>query len=70
MVTHLNIYQSFTLHVEMHLFDTGKILRRATLNGFVVAFTGAAVYCIYAATWRLAGHLVIQEKLEVFEVFR
>ena len=45
-------------------------IKSATSNGFAIAFTGAARYCVYAAAWRLAAHLVIQGRFGIFEVFR
>ena len=45
-------------------------MKKSVSLGFAIAATGAVVLCIYAASWRLAAFLVIEERIGVIDVFR
>ena len=45
-------------------------IKKSILQAFTIAFTQAALACVYAAGWRLAAFLIDSERIEVIDVFR
>ena len=71
---HLRSHMLLVVHLLMHslilFLIHSETVRKSVWLGFAIAFTNALLLCVYAAGWRLAAFLVIEERIGIVEVFR